>query len=106
MPQPRIGFLPFVDAITELEARADTSVLPPSRAIELPCCYDRELGLDLEKAAERLNLSVAELVELHARPTYHLYFIGFTPGLPYMTGMPERILLPRLETPRTSVQAL
>ena len=33
----------------------------------------------------------------------HLYFIGFTPGLPYMTGMPERLHLPRLSSPRTKV---
>jgi KipI family sensor histidine kinase inhibitor len=91
--------------ITELAPRADTSVLPPPRTVEIPCCYDRELGLDLEAAAVRLGLSVPELVELHATARYHLYFIGFTPGLPYMTGHPERIHLPRLETPRTSVPA-
>jgi inhibitor of KinA len=43
------------------------------------------------------------VVRLHAAPTYHLYFIGFTPGLPYMTGMPERLHLPRLPSPRTKV---
>jgi KipI family sensor histidine kinase inhibitor len=92
-------------AVTELAPRADTSVLPPPRTVELPCCYDRELGLDLEAAAARLELPVEELVELHASASYHLYFIGFTPGLPYMTGHPERINLPRLATPRTSVPA-
>ncbi len=30
-----------------------------------------------------------------------MYFVGFTPGLPYMTGMPERINIPRLVNPRT-----
>ena len=30
-----------------------------------------------------------------------MYFVGFTPGLPYMTGMPERLNIPRLEQPRT-----
>jgi inhibitor of KinA len=34
-----------------------------------------------------------------------VYFIGFTPGLPYLGGLPERIRLPRLETPRTRVPA-
>jgi inhibitor of KinA len=73
--------------------------------VELPCCYDHELGLDLEAAARRLNLAVDELVRLHASADYVIYFIGFTPGLPYMTGMPTRIHLPRLDTPRTKVPA-
>jgi KipI family sensor histidine kinase inhibitor len=34
-----------------------------------------------------------------------VYFIGFTPGLPYLAGLPDRIRLPRLETPRTKVPA-
>jgi inhibitor of KinA len=78
-------------------------VLPPARTVELPCCYDPELGLDLEAAARRLELPVKELVRLHAEASYLVYFIGFTPGLPYMAGMPERIHLPRLETPRVKV---
>ena len=40
-------------------------------------------------------------MRLHAGAEYLVYFIGFTPGLPYMTGMPERINIPRLDTPRT-----
>ena len=89
--------------IEDLAQQADTMVLPPARQVELPCCYDPELGLDLEAAARRLHLSTGEVVRLHAEPMYHLYFIGFTPGLPYMTGMPERLHLPRLPTPRTKV---
>ncbi len=97
------GYDALVGAIEELALQAGNMALPPSRQVELPCCYDPELGLDLEAAARRLGLSPDEVVRLHATPTYHLYFIGFTPGLPYMTGMPERLHLPRLETPRTKV---
>ena len=32
-------------------------------------------------------------------------FIGFTPGLPYIAGMPERITIPRLEKPRLKTPA-
>jgi KipI family sensor histidine kinase inhibitor len=95
----------LVAAIQELSVAAGEVALPPLRHIELPVCYDPELGLDVEAAAARLGLSLAEVARLHAEPTYYLYFIGFTPGLPYMTGMPERIHLPRLLTPRTKVPA-
>lgn len=93
------------EALRALASHADTAVLPEARQIELPCCYDPEFGLDLEAAAARLGLAVEELVRLHAGADYLVYFIGFTPGLPYMAGMPERIQLPRLETPRTRVPA-
>ena len=93
----------LAETIEALAQQAGTMVLPPSRQVELPCCYEPELGLDLEAAAARLGLSTDEVVRLHAEPTYRLYFIGFTPGLPYMTGMPERLHLPRLPSPRTKV---
>jgi KipI family sensor histidine kinase inhibitor len=96
----------FCDALRNLAGQAEHATLPPSRTVELPCCYeDPELGVDLAPAAARLGLSEAELVRLHAGTEQLVYFIGFTPGLPYMGGMPERIHLPRLETPRTKVPA-
>jgi len=91
--------------LIELASQASTSALPPARTVELPCCYDSDLGLDLEAAARRLDLPVDEVVRLHAGSDLLVYFIGFTPGLPYMTGMPERIFLPRLATPRVRVPA-
>jgi KipI family sensor histidine kinase inhibitor len=93
------------DAIAEIAPQAESVSLPPPRVVELPCCYEPDLGLDVAAAAERLGLAIDELVRLHASARYLVYFIGFTPGLPYMTGMPERIHLPRLETPRTRVPA-
>ena len=93
-------------ALTELAAQAEHVALPPSRLVEMPCCYeDPALGIDLAAAAERLALPADELVRLHAGARYLVYFIGFTPGLPYLGGLPERIRLPRLETPRTKVPA-
>jgi inhibitor of KinA len=92
--------------LTELTAQAEHVSLPPARVVELPCCYeDPALGIDLAAAAQRLGLSADELVRLHAGARYLVYFIGFTPGLPYLGGLPERIRLPRLETPRTKVPA-
>jgi len=92
--------------LRELAAQAEHVALPPSRLVELPCCYeDPALGIDLAAAAERLALPAGEVVRLHAGARYLVYFIGFTPGLPYLGGLPERIRLPRLETPRTRVPA-
>ena len=74
---------------------------PPGRRVELPCAYGGEHGPDLEEVARRLGLAPEEVVRLHAGADHYVYFIGFTPGLPYMTGQPERLTIPRLDRPRT-----
>jgi inhibitor of KinA len=87
-------------ALRELASRARPEVLPPARIVELPCCYGDELGFELEAAAAKLDLMADEVVRLHAGAEYYVDFVGFTPGLPYLSGMPERLFIPRLETPR------
>jgi KipI family sensor histidine kinase inhibitor len=89
------------DTLRALAAQSDSAVLPPPRQVELPCCYDDpELGFDLAGAAARLALSLEEVVTLHTGFEYLIYFVGFTPGLPYMDS-PERLTIARLDTPRT-----
>ena len=41
----------------------------------------------------------AEVVALHAGAEHYVYFVGFTPGLPYMAGQPARLTIPRLDRP-------
>jgi len=100
-----VGYDALCAQLAALAEQATTTAMPPAREVELPCCYEGELGTDLEAAAARLGLSVDELVALHAGAEYLVYFIGFTPGLPYMTGAPERLTIPRLDTPRVKVPA-
>ena len=100
-----VGFEALTAALRALAAEARPEVLPPARSVELPCCYGGELGFELDAAATKLGLAPAELASLHAGADYHVYFVGFTPGLPYMTGMPERINIPRLVNPRTKTPA-
>ena len=95
------GYDALVEALRRLAAQTDATVLPPPRRVEIPCCYDDpEFGFDLAGAAERLGLASDELVRLHTAADYLVYFIGFTPGLPYM-DLPERLTIKRLDTPRT-----
>jgi len=100
-----VGYDTLCAQLAALAEQATTTAMPPAREVELPCCYEGELGTDLEAAAQRLALSVDELVRLHAGAEYLIYFIGFTPGLPYMTGAPERLTIARLDSPRVKVPA-
>ena len=95
------GYDALSDALHQLAAQTDATVLPPPRQVAIPCCYsDPELGFDLGGAAERLGLPPAELIRLHTGFEHLVYFIGFVPGLPYMDS-PERLTIKRLDTPRT-----
>jgi KipI family sensor histidine kinase inhibitor len=53
--------------------------------------------------ARHAGLEPARVVELHAAVEYRVYFLGFSPGFPYLGGMPEALATPRLATPRKRV---
>lgn len=95
-----VAFEPLTATLRGLLVDARPEVLPPVRTVELPCCYGGELGFELEAAAAKLGLAADEVARLHAGADYYVYFVGFTPGLPYMTGMPDRLTIPRLASPR------
>lgn len=100
-----VGYEALCAALGALAEQTTSATLPPARVVEIPCCYEPDLGLDLEAAAQRLQMTTDELVAAHSAAEYLVYFVGFTPGLPYMAGVPERIQLPRLTTPRVKVPA-
>lgn len=102
----RIGYAGLCDAIARAWEAVDPTQASASRLIELPCCYrDPNLGFDLVAVAERLDLSLDGLIRLQTSVDYLVYFIGFAPGQPYLTGMPAQLTIPRLETPRTRTPA-
>jgi len=75
------------------------------RKIEIPVLYGGKYGPDLEFVAEYNGLSVDEVIEIHSKPVYRVFFLGFLPGFAYLGGMDERIATPRLEKPRLKVPA-
>src|SRR5262249_46500149 len=95
-----IGYDEVAAVLRALAAEATPDALPPARVVELPCCYGGELGFDLEPVAARLALSADQVVALRGGADYSVEFVGFTPGLPSLSGMPERLHIARLERPR------
>lgn len=71
----------------------------------IPVSYGGEWGPDLEDVAAFANLSVTEVIRLHASAQYRVYMLGFSPGFPYLGTVPEPLAMPRLATPRTTVPA-
>lgn len=84
--------------------RAAKSIHAP-RSIEVPVCYDPEFALDLEAVAQHCGFSPNEIVKRHASARYQVRCVGFTPGFPYLSGLPAALATPRRTTPRTAVPA-
>ena len=72
---------------------------------EIPVCYDLEFAIDLERVARHAQISPGEVIDLHRAAQYRVNCIGFTPGFPYLTGLPERLATPRHAIPRKEIPA-
>ncbi len=74
----------------------------PGRLHRIPVVYE---GPDLEEVAARLNVAPQKVVELHTKPIYRVFLVGFVPGWAYLGPLPEELELPRRHVPRTQVPA-
>lgn len=85
--------------------RLDPSALQAGRLVEIPVCYGGEHGPDLTVVASRAGLTETEAAALHASGEYRVAMLGFAPGFPYMTGLPDKLAAPRRAEPRAIVPA-
>jgi inhibitor of KinA len=76
-----------------------------SKTVEIPVCYGGEFGPDIAEVAERAGMTVVQVAALHARADYQVHAIGFTPGFPYLGGLPAALNSPRRSAPRARVPA-
>jgi inhibitor of KinA len=97
------------DALAREIARRASSLSgrpePKSRTFEIPVRYGGEHGPDLAEVARATGLREDEVVALHAGAEYDVRFVGFSPGFPYLAGLPERLRTPRRAAPRGKVPA-
>ncbi len=95
----------LIPNLTALNTELTAQPLPAPDIVELPVCYHPDLGPDLAHVAKVHDLTPEEVVEIHTTPLYPIYMIGFTPGFPFLGGLPEQLHTPRLSSPRTHVPA-
>ena len=72
---------------------------------EIPVCYDDEFAPDLREVAWHARLTVEAVVQRHSGATYRVSCIGFTPGFPYLSGLPAALATPRRASPRKEIPA-
>jgi len=95
----------LIRGLRSLEKGMSEIQVPPPREVEIPVCYGGEFGPDIEFVANYHGLTVEDVIRIHSSPRYQIYMMGFTPGFPFLGGLPELLATPRLETPRLSVPA-
>jgi KipI family sensor histidine kinase inhibitor len=78
---------------------------PAGRHWRLPACYDPAIAPDLDYVAAQSGLSPGEVVERHSAGSYHVYMLGFLPGMAYLGDLPAALVLPRRATPRPRIAA-
>lgn len=81
---------------------ASAQAVATGRLVEIPVHYD---GADLPEVAERLGLSVRDVVARHTSRPWQAAFAGFAPGFVYLAGNHLGQPVPRRKTPRTRVPA-
>lgn len=91
--------------LESIDNRLDGLDIPLPQTVEIPVLYGGEFGPDMEFVAQTHNLTVDDVVRIHSGAIYQIYMIGFTPGFPFLGGLPEELHTPRMETPRSLVPA-
>jgi inhibitor of KinA len=76
-----------------------------ARLIEIPVCYEHEFAFDLGLVAQHAGRTAQEVVDLHSAAEYRVSCLGFTPGFPFLTGLPNELGTPRRKIPRKEIPA-
>ena len=93
--------------ILELKAlllKENISIKLNSKIWEIPVCYADEFGSDLEAFSNQKKCSKNDIIQLHTKAIYTVFFIGFLPGFLYLGGLNSELFLDRKTTPNLNVK--
>ena len=91
--------------LAAIEKGLDESPAVPPRLVHIPTFYAGEYAPDIDAVARHTGLSTQQVVSTHSGTDYLVYMMGFTPGFPYLGGLSESLVTPRLDTPRAEIPA-
>jgi KipI family sensor histidine kinase inhibitor len=85
---------------------ADARPLPVGELQHETIAIDVEYsGEDLDDVARFLDVTADEVIRMHTESVWRVAFCGFAPGFGYLVADHNRLVVPRRESPRTSVPA-
>jgi KipI family sensor histidine kinase inhibitor len=85
--------------------RAGGTVRTTERCHRIPVSFAPEHAVDLRDVATACSLTVSDCIAILTTSVFRVRMIGFAPGFPYLSGLPEVLHLPRRATPRLTVPA-
>lgn len=94
-----------INIITDFENNFLAKKNIVSNILQVPVCYDKCFGIDLENISLSNQISFDEIIQIHTSHTYDVYSIGFLPGFTYMGMVDEKIKIARHDKPRKEVPA-
>jgi len=95
-----------MEAIAWFRRQAFTSnTANAAREVEIAVHYGGSDGPDLVDVARHAGLDIDDLIARHTAVRYTVAMLGFAPGFPYLIGLDPTLAVPRLDTPRTRVDA-
>ena len=88
-----------------LLAQSGSAEQTARKVITVPVLFGGELGMDLADVAQYHHTTPEEIVRRFCDSEFLIYMLGFTPGYPYIGGVPEGLQTPRLASPRLKTPA-
>jgi KipI family sensor histidine kinase inhibitor len=74
-----------------------------NKLIVVDTFYSTEVGFDLQRVALNANISIEEVIKIHSSKIYDVFTIGFLPGFAYLASVDDKIITPRLNSPRKKI---
>lgn len=91
--------------LRRLETRGLVNLNFKPRIMEIPVVYGNEYGPDLDRLASAAGITVDDFIGLHSDTRYTVGMLGFSPGFPYLIGLPPELAAPRRQMPRNNIPA-
>ncbi len=100
LQQPqRTSFESMVMILEKLLSKTTVGFEQKNNYFEIPVCYSQKFAPDINYIAEKNELSVEEIIQIHISKTYKVYMLGFLPGFTYMGEVDRRIEIARKSLP-------
>ncbi len=99
-----ISFHSLVAELHGLVSRLPRTPANRSTLWTVPVIYDQPYAEDIPEVARRVGLSEEQVAAVHSAAEYHVYSIGYAPGMPYLGGVPPALHISRRELPRPQVK--
>lgn len=99
----RMSFEDVASRIEQAIRHTENNPFGTSNRIEIPVCFDASFAPDLAGVAETHGLSPEDVIRHFCSAEYSVRMIGFSPGFPYLAGLPQELATPRRSSPRLKV---